>query len=246
MNPTLGMAGLGAMLLVASGCAATAVDLQAPQTAPADTLPTGNVPRDTNFDFELVATNAEMDELEIDFDTPNTDVKIPDVRRTRIGQRFAFGSETARGFFTIFWEDWDERFEPDLKTWGIGGGVKGMPKVGDRTAPVVVVLPYLVQFAGAGGHDDITNDSLFYFELQMEVGVGVDWMGLRPTVGVMGNSIAGILDVDAIQSDATLKGTNIGGYGEIRYKPPGAPVYFRLRGILGNFQGVQFGVAFEW
>lgn len=190
----------------------------------------------------------EFDELTIDPDSDNTgftgDVDVFDVDQTRFGMGAAFGKRNLKGFFKVFADSiGDEPLEFD--GFGMGGGVAGTPIIADISADANLTLPYRVEFSGA--FNDTDNDQgpfsgdLVYIENRLEVGVGVEWMGLHPSLGVQTSSIVGFLSDDITDIDNTndylVTGFNPGFYAGIGYKHPEFPVFVDLRFLAGDVSG---------
>jgi len=199
-------------------------------------------------DFELYLEDGELDSVEFDPDAsgPTVDSQI---ERERTGARFAFGGEQARGFFQVFAEEWSGKGSSlDLDGFGLGGGVKGAPSVGDAGPDVKLLIPFRADLSFAYGVEETTTAdyTLAYVELHADVGFGVEWMGIRPSAGVALSSLSGAYRVDPVggsDSDYDVAGSNIGFFFDIRYKHEEFPVYGHFRALSGDYDVVTLGIG---
>ncbi len=114
-------------------------------------------------------------------------------------------------------------------------------------------MPFKFEANVSFGSENVGTSSqdFGYAEGIFEVGFGVGWLGLQPSVGVLVHSIAGISDTDQLSSAvlgniSEISGYNIGGYFEVLYTHPKVPLMVRARGIAGDIEGatITFGMAF--
>jgi hypothetical protein len=215
------------LVLVFAGCTATSAD-------------GAGSPRKQRFDFSIVYTDETLGELEVDFDPPT--FTFADVDRERVGVRFAFGNPGIAGFVTPFSETWGSGV--DFDAFGVAGGIVGAPRVGNKDSAVGLLIPYLVQFGI--GYGDENSVSLLYLDTRLEVGFGIDWKGIQPSVGLISSSIVGGLDDSILDESALLTGFNLGGYAELKYKHPELGLYGRLRALFGDVEGVEASLGFAW
>ena len=207
----------------------------------------------TRARLQLFREDLELNEWDIDFDG-GPDGKLRDIDRKRTGFRAEFGRASGGGFFQLFREKLDA---PALLTqqftnFGLGGGVAGAPTVGQMRS-VAWFVPYRFEANFVFGSEDANgfDQDLWYAESTFELAFGARFLGLQSSSGIMINSIAGLFDTDdpgnpAASGDADLTGTNIGAYLEVLYKHPRVPLMARIRGVVGDIQGVMlsFGFAF--
>lgn len=206
--------------------------------------------RQPRVDISVFTGDFDLEEIEIDPNTTGSSPFDTDVTRERTGVRFAFGGEASRGYFQLFAEDFDEFFD----TYGIGGGVIGTPRVNGSDASVGFLIPYRAGLSIAAGTEETAgvDELLVYAELQVEVGVGLDWHGLRPSAGIQLSSLGGVdvldedLDGDGDDDEATLTGTNFGGFVELYYKHPDFPVYARARAGGGDYDASELAIGVAW
>jgi len=202
-------------------------------------------------DFEVYSEDGELDPVEYEPDSsgPTFDRQV---ERERLGARFAFGGEPARGFFQVFTEEWKIKNSTlALDGFGVGGGVKGAPTVGDADAEVKMLIPYRADLSLVYGEEDTaTADyALGYVELHADVGFGVEWKGIRPSVGLALSSLAGVYTVSpdsGVDTDDTLTGSNTGIFFDILYKHEDYPVYGHLRALSGDYDVVTLGIGFKF
>lgn len=215
--------------------------------------PRGRPYAHTRVRLQLFRDNVEFDELDLELDS-SPDVNLRDFGRERTGFRGEFGSGQVGGFFQLFREDTESRtlFGPDMRSYGIGGGVAGAPAVG-RTGPIEFAVPLRFEVDMVLGDEDTGtyDQDLFYLESRFEVGFGVRIFGLQASSGLIVDSLAGTFDSDdpanlASPGSAELSGTNIGAYVEALYKHPRVPLMASARAIVGDLQGIEltFGFAF--
>jgi hypothetical protein len=125
---------------------------------------------------------------------------------------------------------------------GIGAGVEGSPTLSELSSETNLVLVYRIGASGSDGDDGRTD--LSYVEIEGEVGIGVEFMGLRPSVGARVSGISGEI---SNQNDPEFEGlVNAGGFVDLRYRMPNAPLFASVRGSFGDLTGVDvmFGVVF--
>jgi hypothetical protein len=206
------------------------------------------------FDIDVTASGEELDAIQFDPDDLLSTVELP-VERDRVTARFAFGREAVRGFIHVFKEHL--LAEPttlsvtrvSVDSLGVGGGVKGAPRVNGSEATVAFLIPYRVDVSVVVGDEDTTSagDDLVmaYLEGQVDLGFGAEWKGLRVSGGATASSLVGHIESDLFE-DLDLEGTNVGVYGEVRYKHPAVPVYGRIRATGGDIERTEFalGLAF--
>jgi hypothetical protein len=209
-------------------------------------------------DMEFSGMNEDLD-VEVDYDGA-TGTQDTSVERERVRARFAFGrDDDVLGYFQILLEDFEftsvellpfgvpppatRAWEVDL--YGIGGGVKGTRRVNSDEQKVAVVVPYRFDLSLLGGQEDgvLGDATVAYLELQVDLGVGVNWQGIQPSVGASLSSLFGYVALDTPYDDATLEATNFGVFSELLYKHPEVPVYVRLRGTVGDIERAEFGVG---
>ena len=200
---------------------------------------------DSRVDIRLVHSDLEFDEIEFDGDLgPSTKEEI-DRKRTEL--RFAFGGEASRGVFKIFTEEFTVR-PAEIDVYGIGGGMVGAPTVGDDSGEVDLIVPYRWDLSVAAGKEDDfaggTDDAeLVFGELFVDLGFGIDWRGLRPSVGIEGSLLRGTINSDT-RADPDVDGFNAGFFAELRYKHPEAAIYGVFRQHFGDIDGPEFGLGF--
>ena len=200
---------------------------------------------DSRVDIRISHSDLEFDEIEFDGDLGAPTKAMVDRERTEV--RFAFGGEPSRGVFKIFTEEWGTSPE-SIDVYGLGGGMVGAPTVGDNSGEVDLIVPYrwdLNVAAGkendfAGGTDDA---ELVFGEFFADLGFGIDWRGLRPSVGVEASVLRGTINSDVL-ADPDIDGFNVGFFAELRYKHPEVALYGVFRQHFGDIDGSEFGLGF--
>ena len=239
---------LGVVACVSS-CAATSTSHSTPLALPAASPSTSRSAWD--FDFkearikgEVFYEDIELGELEYDPEGA-FDFDVPDIDRTRSGVRGMYGWPEMQVYVQLFVEEFASNPEFDL--FGFGAGVTGDPDVHEFSDGVSVVIPYRLGFNVTAGEEDVgaTEQTLAYAEMESEVGVGIDFAGLRPSVGFYVSSISGTIEIDDNITDpeTDFDGANAGGYAQISYKHKDVPVYGRFRALAGDVEGFVFTVG---
>lgn len=215
-------------------------------------------PGEAGTDIELYYEDQELDKITYENDgstipQPEADVKV---QRERIGARFAFGGETTRGFFQVFTEDWQAGSSEGLTTYGLGGGMKGTPVIAELSPDVDLILPYRGDLSLAAGADDVNSGgttydrALVYIDLHLEAGIGIDWMGFRPSLGLAMSSLGGAFVQEPTNTSDefkyTLAGTNFGYFLDLFYKYADFPMYGHLRFQGGDYQMTTFGIGVKF
>ncbi len=174
--------------------------------------------------------------------------------RTRSGLQVDFGSTVAAGVVQVFQEDWNY---PGFETYSLSGvlvGARGMQFVGEfDESKISLVMPWRVDASFAMGttRDGGLVDELGYRELHSELGLGVNWNGLRLSLGASLSSIDGTGTFDSPQFGSgsasvrylDLSGENLGIFFDVRYQPPSLPVYGNLRVSTADDSGTSFGLG---
>jgi hypothetical protein len=197
------------------------------------------------------------------------DAKIHDVSRRRAGVRMSVGSDQVQGYFGVFYEEFgDNVFEDSFDGGGVGGGVRGIPRLATLSDNVTLILPFRAGIDVVYGKSEIDVEvvptppapsvygtvdvDMVYFGFSGDVGIGVDVYGFQPSVGFALDGLFGTMKIDdtvgqyLIDDDFRFDGFNAGGFAELRYKHPDFPVFASVRGLFGNIDGfaVSLGVDF--
>ena len=248
--------------------------VSSPQVGPSGTSGGGTKTRitghkKTSKSIEAFYEDVELDEIEIGgLDDDDDSLKVHDITRKRAGVGMSFGSDVAQGYFRVFYEEFGkEMLNEPFRGGGVGGGVKGIPKLAEFNDNISLILPYRggVDFVYGQGEIDVyeiqggtptylgTADvNTLYVDLQGSVGIGVDIHGFQPSVGLAFDGLIGTMKVDDtvgqydIDDDEDISAFNVGGFAELRYKHPDFPVFASVRGLFGNIDGfaVSLGVDF--
>ena len=113
-----------------------------------------------------------------------------------------------------------------------------------------LLIPYRVGVAVAGGYEEVgaADYLLYYFEFEGEVGVAVNYSGFQPSAGLYVTGISGRIDTDIGFAGRTddLYGFNGGAYAELKYENKRSPVYGRVRGVIGDVEGVSVGLGMKF
>jgi len=195
----------------------------------------------------------ELDELDVDFDnTP--DGTLLNTERDRTGVRATFGTNFIGGFVNVFKEEFRAPglLLTDFDTFGVGGGVVGAPQIGGSER-LKVVVPFRYEIALAAGIEEVSGFDLewIYYQSSLEGGIGIQFAGLQPSVGVAANSVFGLFESDNPASPANVDpamvdGLNFGGFAEVLYQPKNAPVVGRIRAMFGEVSGVLVSFGFRF
>lgn len=192
----------------------------------------------------------ELDELDVDFDNV-PDITLLHTERDRSGVRATFGTDFIGGYVHVFKEEFRAPglLLTDFDTFGLGGGVVGAPQIaGSERFKVVVPIRY--ELGLAAGVEEVSGYDLewIYYQSSLEGGIGLQFSGLQPSVGVVASSVVGLFESDNPASPAHLDaaivdGLNFGGFAELLYQPDNAPVFGRIRAMFGEVSGVQFSLG---
>lgn len=206
----------------------------------------------------VFGSSRELDEVTFENDDTDFETDADNVETTRFGAGVAFGKRNVRGYVNGFIETLEGTFDaaaPDLDADGIGfgGGVMGEPAIAHMGEALDLILPYHLDLAlVVATDDDIAageDVDLVYYDTRLEAGLGIDWNGLQPSVGVRIDTLVGGLefedDLASDMFDATFTGFNVGGYAGLKYKHPDFPLWFDVSGAFGDVQGVTGTLGFE-
>lgn len=221
---------------------------------------------DPNVGAELFYEDKQLREIEFDDDLERIfGDGISDVERRRAGARFSWGSREISGFVQFFAEEIDDFDTSDLNAGtslriddlvGVGTGVHGAPVVKPIGKGANAVFAYRGNISAVFG-DGVFRDSnmttllaspdeeddLFYLDIELMAGVGVELYGLRPLIGFYSDFLAGSVDdgivLDDRNDDLYFGGYNAGLFGEVSYSPPRTPLTAGVRGLVGDVEGVE-------
>lgn len=205
----------------------------------------------SGFSFDLVYDSTTLKDVELDFvDSTLTD-RDSDIDRQRIEARFEWGGPSFRGGFMLIGEALGDEMplgaNEEVDLYGLGGRLAGNPVLfGERDSysdVPIVILPYEVDAAITWGEDDGAIDEAGTAELRASLGVGIEWYGFQPSVGVAASGIWGYIDDLTGDANIDFVAFTPGLYGGARYAIPGTPVVLQGRAILGDLEGVEFGAG---
>jgi hypothetical protein len=196
--------------------------------------------KDHRWGAEVFHRETEIDEVEIN-DVGFVQSDKEDVKRSRTGVRATFGYEYARAYVETFGED----FLADEYAWGIGGGITGEPVLHRFNDELSLILSYRAGLAAVAADDAIfagEEGDYTYTEVSLEAGIGLDYRGFRPSVGITTSRLEGHIDFDDEENDETddkdIEADFAAGYVELAYRPRKAPLQISVRGLAGEEQGV--------
>ena len=129
----------------------------------------------------------------------------------------------------------------------------GVPRLNDPNARIGLILPFRADLS-LGLSDNILSsdddldplqEQLLYGEAHLELGIGADFYGLRPSAGLALNSL--YADADTLGEDGVaITAVNVGGYLGLRYKHEAFPIYASIRTFFGDLGGTEFVVGAEF
>jgi hypothetical protein len=210
-------------------------------------------PREPRFWIQGFSEQSELEELDVDFDDAGFSLLSPDVEKNRVGLRFAFGGNGARGYVQFFSEEMVSLLPgllPDeFDLVGLGGGIQGAPSIADLGENASLVLPYRVGISLAVGIEEFRgfDEELAYLDTELEFGFGARFLGFQPSAGLYLDTLVGVYESDDptnpshLDTATTVTGTHVGGYGELFYKHDEFPVFAYVRAVFGEVSGAMFG-----
>ncbi len=174
--------------------------------------------------------------------------------RDRTGARFLWGNGPVQSFAQVYHVDWTDGADPNNRFEGIGFGVGlgGTPVIRYAPGGVHWILPWeaglnFEDAANTGSNP--TRGNLNPFEYNMQLGVGVDWRGLRPTVGVAYSRLVGSFRPSGGASsddNESLRASNFGAYAELEYQPRGSRVYGNVRYQAWEYDAFSVGLGLRF
>lgn len=223
--------------------------------------PQGGARQGENVTIDVFYEDVEFGEIEVDGGLTGgggtaTDVFIDDAAsRERIGVHASGGIKAIRGYVRVFTETFTLNdtmptgldtggaglvFPTDFDMFGVSFGLEGDPGLVDLGSDTELILRYRLGASASQGDDGLTD--LAYAEIEGEVGIGFDWMGLRPVVGAQFSALKGEIEN---QNDPEIEGmVNAGGFVDLRYRPDNTPFFASVRGSFGDLEGVQVMAGF--
>jgi len=226
--------------------------LESPTPPPALTAPAPALysMRNPDVRVEVFYEDFELGRIKAD-PALGPDVNLNDVQRRRGGVRVSFGDEQLSAYVSAFGESLKHPFlVTTFSNFGMSGGVLGEPVVGRLRRGGKVLLPYRVgvSFVGGWEEDAFVDYALFYGEFEGEFGVAVDYSGFRPSAGLYFTSLSGAVETDFGFARTTddFYGFNGGAYAELKYDNKRSPVYGRIRGVVGDVEGVTVALGVKF
>lgn len=211
-------------------------------------------------DFEVFQEESTLDSVDFDytFEDESTLSETAAVDRDRTGLRMAWGGETSRGYVQIFTEDWSvaNSTSGDFEGGGTGGGAMGTPEIGDGPADTIMVLPWRVDLSlglGSNALEDVAFDAMYYTELHADLGVGLQWNGLQPSIGIAYSQLTGFIESNVKEGDPQdevgkidLAGSNFGFFLDVKYRPEDWALYAHFRALSGDYEATTFGIGVKF
>lgn len=206
--------------------------------------------RNPDVRVELFYEDFELGSLEYE-PSIGPHFRARDVERRRGGVRVAFGDEQFSGYVTAFGETWKDPFiGASFHNFGMGGGLTGQPVVGRLRRGGKLLIPYRVGISFVGGYEEVdaADYFLYYGEFEGEFGVAVNYSGFQPSAGLYFTTLSGGIETDLGFARRTehLYGFNGGAYAELKYDNRRSPIYGRLRGVIGDVEGVSLGLGIKF
>ncbi len=197
----------------------------------------------------------ELDEVTFENENTDAETDASNVETTRTGVGVAFGGRNVRGYVQGFVETLEGQFDVlvgvdlDADGIGFGGGVMGEPRIANFSDTTHLILPYRLDLGLVLANDDDLKVDLVYYDARLEAGLGVDWNGFQPSVGVRVDTLLGGVEaedeVNEDMFDAIFAGINAGAYGGLKYKHPEFPLWIDVRAVVGDLEGVTGTLGFS-
>ncbi len=105
-----------------------------------------------------------------------------------------------------------------------------------------------VAFVGGYEEQALADYFLWYGEFEGEFGIAVNYSGFQPSAGLYFTTLSGSAETDVGFATITedFYGFNGGAYAELKYETKRSPVYGRLRGVIGDVEGVSLGLGVKF
>jgi hypothetical protein len=203
-------------------------------------------PTTPRFSLSAFHEDSQVDEVKL---TPpgQAEETRKDVDRRRTGVRAAYGIEYVEGYLEVFRMD-HLGDDVDFDT-GVGLGVQAEINLHRFNNDTILFFPYRAGIVAAGGEDDFAGMKADFatIEFLSEVGIGVDYRGFRPSIGVMHKRLKGGIDFEGEPDDGdsldAIDGKYLAGYLELAYRSPKGPFQVAVRGLSGDEEGLYASVG---
>lgn len=201
-------------------------------------------PLDSTPSLRVEAFHHSVELDGVKFDDPGfAETTLDDEDRRRSGVRASYGPGFVRGFVEVFHEDYlgaDDGF-------GVSIGATGEIPLYRFENECEIFATYGVGGTFVDGGDLTVSGATgdySYFEGSFESGVGVQYRGLRPSIGFTTKSQVGNVDFvgegDQDFGDDDFKADVASGYLELAYRPEATGFAASVRGLLGQETGAYF------
>jgi hypothetical protein len=174
--------------------------------------------------------------------------------RDRTGARVTWAHREIQSFAQLYHVSWPDAADANNRFEGVGLGVgfRGTPIISYAPGGVHWILPWEAGMNIESAEDTSSNPSggsFDPFEYAVQLGVGIDWRGFRPTVGMAYSRIVGTYHPDGGSSsddDQQIRAGSLGFYGELEYRPPNSNVYGKLRYQRHEYDALAIGVGIRF
>lgn len=206
-------------------------------------------PTAPRWDITAFHENSQVDEVTVE-PPGQPGETLKDVDRRRTGLRASYGIEYVQGYVEVFAMDYlGDEVDFD---GGFGLGVQAEIDLHRFDNGASLFLPYRAGIAIAGGKDDFGGSEADFatFELASSLGLGVDYRGIRPSLGVMHKRLRGGIDFEGDPDTGgdldAIDAETLAGYLELAYHAPASPLQLAVRGLSGEEEGiyVSLGLGF--
>ncbi len=203
----------------------------------------GLAPLKQRWSVSAFHENSEVDEIKINDPGDFTETR-KDVDRKRTGVRGTYGIEYAEGYLEVFTSD--NLGAGTDSGGGFGLGVLAEIDLCELESGATVFFPYKVGVSFAGGEGTFGGEKADFgtVEVISELGIGLDYRGFRPSIGVTNKSMAGVMEFDVEDSTADedeiddIDADYAAGYFELGYRSPSLPMQASVRVLGGDESGV--------
>ncbi len=174
------------------------------------------------------------------------------VDRERTGVRFTYGVEYVQGYAELFS---GELLGSSEEYGGLAIGAMAEVTLHKFDNGASLFLPYKIGLNLGGGEGDFGSERIDFATLETvaDLGIGVEFRGWRPSLGVTSRHLRGLLEFNGEKQPDEgydendfndLEADTVAGYVELAYRAPVSPLQVSVRVLSGEETGLYFGTSF--